>query len=89
MKAEHAERAAILVRALRHFDALTDDAANDEVEGGYDRKGLEIQVAHIDAGGSGSSSNTDIELDLVTARLVLPIVRGIVEQELQAMGVEL
>lgn len=47
---------------------------------GYDRRGLEIQVADIDNAGSFSADY--VEIDIKTARRLLPELRRIIGEEL-------
>lgn len=86
MKRADAARAAILVKALSGLRAMNAACKMKEPDRGYDRLGLEISVASISD--SGGTTRADIELDLATAQLLMPMIRRLILAELHEMGVK-
>ncbi len=86
MKAIDAKRAAVLVEALSGLADLAKEAEREEPEGSYDYRAMLVSVENCDA--SGSTADGNIEIDLATARKLIPMLRDLFESELIALGVE-
>ena len=85
MKAEHAERAALLVAALGGIDEALEDMKRTD-PGNYDRRGIVIGVEDISD--SGSCGGGQIEIDFATGAKFMPLLQTLIRDELSALGVE-
>lgn len=78
-------RADLLNKALRNMRQINRDLKREEPENRFAiYRALEIQVADIE-GPSGSTSNGGIEIDVLTARRLMPFIRDFIKAELMAL----
>jgi len=81
-----AKRAALLLNALDMSQIAKDLRREKPENSGYARRVLEIQVADVEAG--GGSSNGGIEIDVITARKLMPVIRDFIKAELKSLGIK-
>lgn len=88
MKPENAERAAILVRARLEIVAdLEKGLERDAPENGYTRRVVSIET--LDAADSGGHADYNVEIDILTGRKLVPLLKQLIDDELRAIGVEI
>lgn len=86
MKRADVARADVLVNALRDIRQLTQACNLRKPDDGYDRLGLEVSVGSICS--DGSTAHAHLELDLVTAKLLMPMIKRLIVDELNKIGVK-
>lgn len=87
MKAADADVAAILVKALRRFQRLENAMKLDKPEDGYTR--LVVAVSVESDSEDGSETHSEVQVDMVTGRLLAPILQKLIQDRLTEIGVEL
>jgi hypothetical protein len=88
VKRADALRVGILAEALGDLgEVLVEPLKRVEPRQNYDRRSMLISIEDICD--SGSSSEGSIEIDLVTAAKVIPLLRQLMAEELAALGVEI
>ena len=88
MKAKDATRAAMLIRAHGEFSKQV-ELLHDQPYKSYQQRGLEIQVCDFSDGEEGTIHAPHIKLDNDTARVVIPKIVAIIEDQLSFIGVSL
>lgn len=81
-----AERGIALLDARDDFAALEKSAKQSKPKDGYDRIVMNISVSsECEAGGE---DHARLELDMATGRLLLPMLRDLIEREIEKLGVK-
>lgn len=80
-----AERGITLLDALDDFAVLEKAAKRDKPKEGYDR--IVINVSVSSECEDGGEDHARIELDMATGRLLLPMLRDLIEREIEKIGV--
>ena len=91
MKAANAQRAAILVDALRNLPDITGTMRRSKPQSTWSFFGMRLGIADLGLDGSDDFGCVNIEgwidIDIKTARLLVPLLRKLIEDELRKLGV--
>jgi hypothetical protein len=87
MKASDAKRAAILVEAHKRIARVTADMERKPSKG-YEIRALELMAVSFNDR-EDIDCDADLYVDATIGLALLPLLKGLIEQELRAMGVEL